>query len=867
MNSATKALLPAPAMQNLHDSSGIGYADTLDPKVPLSVRVGPYLEISEGDAIDLYCDNQLAINYTVKREDLTPGIFNFVVLPLDQKFIRQGSITLLYEVTKPIGGQKNQSVPATIPVKLTLPGGTDTNPATPYENERLAMPKVFPEGVITSPENVRVEVAPYLNMFVGDKITLSWDGELMLAEITDQAQVGKPVVIPVSKEIIDLAGDSDMLEVRYEIRDVVNNWSRWSLPVYVEVEAGDSSLPVPVTPQAPGMELDLDQLGSADLQVLVIAHPDVQLDDELVLSMERNTAEGMPLETFTAIKTVGTLDSFYAFHVPNAQFQPIAQGRARLQYRVNKPSGNTLRSKSLPLKIVGSPMELPLPRVPLAEQNNGVLDPASRNVRAEVPPYYFMAAGNDVHLFWMGKTESGANVMHDQIISVVEEDIGSQISFRIPDEKVKPLAGGSVEVYYTVNTFGRAFFRSPSLRLTVSDDLTIPLPLPSIKEAVNDTLDPADTARGVTVIVDASASLRAGDQVQVTWKGPKGDDYKDKVVGDNDVGKALSVVFSNALVNANLGERIAVSYLIVRTTGSQQYSRPYSVMVEGGELALPKPTMDTVKEDGVITPGLIPESGATVRVRYDIRSGDRVKVIWMGASRYETPEQTAVGSAPLVFTVPKSLILATQNAMATVTYQVTRAGTTRPSLELKLSVLSTLSFNTSELKLSGKTYAVISHPDVSQKWTADNSAQRVAKDGVKPYTYTSSNTAIARVEEHGVVWSRGNGTATISVTDATGATLSYPVTVSGVIKCSRLKPNTYQEVGRDAERNNARLPTMQELREVYAAFGDKWPLEKTDIWASTDAKLAKAPIKHFGNGQEGYAFTFNKLLGVGLHFS
>lgn len=867
MNSATKALLPAPAMQNLHDPSGIGYADTLDPKVPLSVRVGPYLEISEGDAIDLYCDNQLAINYTVKREDLTPGIFNFVVLPLDQKFIRQDAITLVYEVTKPIGGQKNQSYPATIPVKLTLPGGTDTNPATPYENERLAKPKVFPEGVITSPENVRVEIAPYLNMFVGDKITLSWHGELILTEITDQAQVGKPVVIPVSKDIIDLAGDSDMLEVRYEIRDVVNNWSRWSLPTHVDVEAGDTSLPAPITPQAPGMELNLDQLGSADLQVLVIAHPDIQRGDELVLSMERNTAEGMPLETFTAIKTVSTLGSFYEFQVPNAQFLPMAQGRARLQYRVNKPSGNTLRSKSLPLKIVGSPMELPLPRVPVAEQNNGVLNPASRNVRAEVPPYYFMAAGNDVHLFWMGKTGSGANVMHDQLITVAEGDVGSQVDFLIPDEKVKALAGGSVEVYYTVNTFSRAFFKSPSLRLTVSEDQTIPLPLPIIKEAVNDILDPANTPYGATVIVDASADLRLGDQVRVSWRSPKGNEDKDNVIGANEVGKSLSVVFSSALVNANLGQHISVSYRIIRTTGSVLFSRWYSVMVAGGELSLPEPTMDTVRGDGVITPGLIPESGATVRVRYDIRSGDQVKVIWVGASRYETPVQTAGGSNQLVFTVPKSLILTTQNAKASVTYQVTRAGTTRESVKLKLSVLSTLTFDTSALRLSGKTYAVISHPDVSQKWTADNSAQRVAKEGVRPYTYTSSNTAIARVQEHGVVWSRGNGTATISVTDATGATLSYQVTVSGVIKCSRLKPNTYQEVVWDAERNNARLPTMQELREVYDAFGDKWPLEKTNIWASTSAKLPKAPIKHFGNGQEGYAFTINKVLGIGLHFS
>lgn len=480
---------------------------------------------------------------------------------------------------------------------------------------------------------------------------------------------------------------------------------------------------------------------------------------------------------------------------------------------------------------------------------------------ARIAGYSGMAAGDVIRTYW-GKIEGPR-------VTVDSNDMGlKRVIVDYSRAFLERVGDGREEVYYTVTDLaGNVSMKSEAVSVELKLSYEAPLPLPLIKEAVNDVLDPDNAPHGATVIVPAGANLRLGDQVRVSWKSPKGDEYKDNVIAANGVGKSLSVVFSNFLVIANRGQRISVSYRIIRTTGSVLFSRPYSVMVEGGELALPKPTMDTVKEDGVITPGLIPESGATVRVRYDMRSGDRVKVIWTGASRYETPEQTTGGSNQLVFTLPKSLILTMNNAMASVTYQVTRAGTTRQSLELKLSVLSTLTFDTSELKLSGKTYAVISHPEVSQKWTADNSAQRVAKGGVKPYTYTSSNTAIARVQEHGVVWSRGNGTATISVTDATGATLSYPITVSGVIKCSRLKPNTYQEVVWDAERNNARLPTMQELREVYAAFGDKWPLEKTDIWASTDAKLAKAPIKHFGNGQEGYAFTFNKVLGVGLHFS
>jgi hypothetical protein len=868
MNSATKALLAPPAMQNLHDPSGIGYADTLDPQVPLSVRVGPYLDISEGDVIDLYCDNQRVINYTVKREDLAPGSYNFVVLPLDQKFIRQDSITLLYEVTNPIGGQKNQSVPATIPVKLTLPGGTDTNPATPYENERLAKPKVFPEGVITSPDNVRVEIAPYLNMFVGDKITLSWHGELIRTEITDQAQVGQPVFIPVSKDIIDLAGDSDMLEVRYEIRDVVNNWSRWSLPTHVDVEAGDASLPAPITPQAPGMELDLDQLAEADLQVLVISHPDIQRGDELVLSMERNTAEGMPLATYAASLTVSTVSSFYEFQVPNAQFQPIAQGRARLQYRVNKPSGNALRSKSLPLKIVGTPMELLPPRVPVAEQNNGVLDPASRNVRAEVPPYYFMAAGNDVHLFWMGKTEGGANVMHDQLIKVADGDVGSQIDLVIPDEKVSVLAGGSVEVYYTVNTFSRAFFKSPSLQLTVGNDQSGPLPLPTLQEAINDTLDPANTPNGATVVIDASASLRQGDQVAVSFTGPKGSDEKEKIIGAGDVGKAVSVVFSSALVNANEGEYVSVSYRVTRANGTVQDSGPYTVQVLNAWSVLPAPTIDTVGADGVLNPGLIPEAGATVLVNYDMRDGDQVKVVWVGASRHETDEQTVSGNTRLSFVVPKSYINLTMGRQGVATYEVSRGGTRKQSAALKVQVLNALSLDTSPVTLAGKVYMIPGRTDILPTFPSGATVHRAATGGQPPYTYRSSDPAVAHVANNGLTSVRDRGTATISVTDAAGQRLEYKVTVTGVIACIGFGSGKFDAVNAAVTGARCRLPSIQELREIHATYGNRWPMGNGNYWSSTPAKVTPFGktyyVKNLVGGGELDAYTYSNILGVGI---
>jgi hypothetical protein len=62
---------------------------------------------------------------------------------------------------------------------------------------------------------------------------------------------------------------------------------------------------------------------------------------------------------------------------------------------------------------------------------------------------------------------------------------------------------------------------------------------------------------------------------------------------------------------------------------------------------------------------------------------------------------------------------------------------------------------------------------------ADTMAHRPATGGTGPYTYRSSNSNIASTQD-AWVHSEGNGTATITVTDAKNATAQYTVTVTGV---------------------------------------------------------------------------------------
>lgn len=939
------APLPKPTIRS-HNDSGVGAVDVADPAKPLEVLIGP-LDMYPKDRIDLYWGaNKEPVDSYIHSPDApnTNGVFSLYV---DTSWILPGTVDVRYGYTPFPSDNPDTSESTSVIVKLSIPGGRDPDPESPYQNEALPSPTVLPPGIITSPDGVSVTIAPYLNMEVGDKITVSWNGEFVLHIIESEDQVGHPVVVPVPRTIIEMAGDSDMLEVRYEVRDIVNNWSRWSLPTFVEVEAGNSSLPAVITPQAPDSVLDLDRLTGQPVQALVLAYPEMAGSDQITLIVERNTAEGMALEPFVITKTVQTPSSFVEFFVPFAQFVPITQGRARLKYTVEKASGMMQRSKSLSLTVIGQVQELQPPKVPAAQ--DGVLDPASRNVVALVPPYYFMADGNDVTLVWSGKTASGANVLHEELRTLNRDDIGKTLEYRIPQDKVSVLSGGTVQVYYTVNTFARAFFKSPVLELRVSQDTSVPLPVPSVdhvsadgvldpanigpeaivriqpytgmairdkvtlhwdgrtpdgvystytvlnsgtvnrevlfrvlksivvasldarvnvwyeverngqtyrsdrltfvvqetvvtplpvshvKEARGDTLYLADTANGATVVVQASANLKRNDRVRIDVKGSNASDSKEKIAQEADVGKELSLVFSSAVIAANVGQSIEVVYSVQRASGVVQTSPSLLLKVVGSLSELSAPLMDNVGPDGIVVPGKIPESGATVRVAYqDMQATDSVVVSWKGVSAHDTAPQLVGSAAQLQFNLPKSVIIANVGNPATLTYTVTRAAASLISAPLQLTVNTPLVFDTSPVTLHGRAYLMPHFTGILPVFPADATVQRVASGGLPPYVY-SSNTPAAKVDETGLVTPRGNGPAVITVTDAAGETSSYTVTWTNIVNCFGLNSGSQSQMAAAAVAKGGRLPTIDELHQIHGEYGNRWPMGNGTYWSSTVA--------------------------------
>ena len=114
---------------------------------------------------------------------------------------------------------------------------------------------------------------------------------------------------------------------------------------------------------------------------------------------------------------------------------------------------------------------------------------------------------------------------------------------------------------------------------------------------------------------------------------------------------------------------------------------------------------------------------------------------------------------------------------------------------------------------------------------------RQATGGATPYTYKSSNTACASVDQNGTVRVYANGTSYISVTDKNGVVQGYNVTATGVAYfVDTYGGGGYHEARNQAASRGGRLGSMAELREIYSMYGGAtWPGQAHAYFWSSDS--------------------------------
>ncbi|WP_434768113.1 Ig-like domain-containing protein [Pseudomonas triticicola] len=183
-----------------------------------------------------------------------------------------------------------------------------------------------------------------------------------------------------------------------------------------------------------------------------------------------------------------------------------------------------------------------------------------------------------------------------------------------------------------------------------------------------------------------------------------------------------------------------------------------------------------------------------------------------------------------------------------------------------ISPIPPLLFNTNPVTLSGRIYLIPASPHVLPAFGQGTSVHHQASGGQPGYTYYSNNTAVAVVDASGLVTVRGNGTATISVRDQTAQTKSYNVTVTGVIHCYGFGKDTWPTINNILASNGTRMPSRQELREIRAFYGNRWPGANDYYWSADSAGgfPARYHMVNIISGYEAHVQYYGKYHGVGI---
>lgn len=554
-----------------------------DPPEPVIVTAPLLSSVAINSTLVLFWDNVIADSYVLTAEQQGTGLIVFSVA--SNQILDSDRSELVYQAHSPVGGNPSASGPYYVRVNTKAPGNPPLNSTEPI-NYNLTAPQNIP-SVITdeiAAAGIDVLIAPWLppsHMEVGDILTLTWGQTKITLPPLTATDLNRPVTVHVSEAVILATSNTLGLEVFYDIRDNVGNWSLLSLSAKTDVEAGPSSLFAPRVVDAVGdNDIDLAELGTRDVRVRIPVYTGWAINDLVMLYWFGNTLEGAPVnETKPYIMTSEDEGFDVELKISNAAAVAIAGGRAIVYYEVN----NLRRSRRVPITVSGAVQKLPEPDV--REQVGGVLDPAvvsASGATVVVPAYPGIAGTDTIILYWSGTTADGGNTFYTA--EKPGNNNNQEVIFNVPKAlHVDTLAGGSVILYYHVTTAANIGRDSYTLTLAVKavdypagyesfeeqNLFTLPLGVPipfNNNLVITVTATTAETAivvPGINELGNRVLNCARGNIIKFEFGG---------VIGRLRLSYALSSTAQNKLVFFNaIGSPVLTRYLSPTSVGQVAY--------------------------------------------------------------------------------------------------------------------------------------------------------------------------------------------------------------------------------------------------------------------------------------------------------
>lgn len=299
-------------------------------------------------------------------------------------------------------------------------------------------------------------------------------------------EIGKQQEVKIDRAMLEKVGGG-RVPVTYEIRDRVNNRSRWAPYKHTDVE-----IEVPNAPEAPSVimngkpvtEIDLAILGADDAIVWVPRYDGILSGQNVKLEWRGLTAANERIDHEKEMEVPDPVPIFLEFKVPNSKVILLGQGSAQARYVVDerRPSKMT---PSLPVR--GEPVRLAKPEVP--EAPTGELDPAAvpDGARFIVPVSRAIENNARITIYWNGTTSDEESVPHTDSQEVLDNT--RPLLFLIPADRIRLIAGGKVKAYYIVSNAESTLPPSVELSLLVRAASTQPLPIASVDGVQGGKLD------------------------------------------------------------------------------------------------------------------------------------------------------------------------------------------------------------------------------------------------------------------------------------------------------------------------------------------------------------------------------------------
>lgn len=669
---------------------GLNYQDMDNKRQPIAVQLPDYVGSAVGDGITLYWDNVEVAFDVFNADHQAVGMVTFLVLPDDiplgvgrsNRLDTIATYPLHYHVLR-TSGNDVFSADTSVLVKTTVPGGLDPNPTTP-ENENLALPQGIPANLDTNDswQTVEVVIALWQNAYPGDVLTLYWAGERIVHVLAAGEENLASITISVPRTlIVDHLGQG--IIVTYDVRDVVNNWSRFSFPVRVNVEDGSTLLREPEINEALGGILDLDTLGSADVNVYIPANPGSitnGMDVELVWT--GTTAQGTTLQ-HKQTHTLAGNDASRGFDlvVPNREAAPLSGGRVRVVYQT--VASPVRRSRAAEAVVVGTALALDWPEV--RHVSGTTLQLAlvgSGPVQVTVPVYDVMGVGDGVDLFWRATTSTGTVVEYTAHVNVDSNQNGQPVLFAVPNEYAVVLAGSNdLRVSYLVTTVDQVPHDSPTLTLSVTA-VGGTLIAPWLKDFPSAVIDPSLVVGSTQVMVGGYTGKAVGDEITVNWVGDTYSTAPYYPVHAGNLNQDIAFTIAKTpYVDGN--SRVELSYQVKRAGGGNAGSITLPVTIQaGGSQPLPLPVVVEANPADVLDP-VNARNGATIRITDpNFLPGDVIAAFWVGSDGLGTPTLEWVPYASgftVDVPVPASAVAANLGRSVQVLYSRIRGGVASPA--------------------------------------------------------------------------------------------------------------------------------------------------------------------------------------------